>query len=159
MSQKKVFDLYAGAMLGCAVRITGNKEDAKDITQEAFIDAFTKIEMFAGQGSFEGWLKRITINKSLNYVKRQRQFFQDLSEIHIEEDSSAEPEYTIEMVKSALEQLSPGFRTVFSLYAFEDYSHKEIADALDISESTSKTQYKRAKQRIKEIILNNTQYG
>ncbi len=134
--------------------------DAQDITQEAFIDAFNKIESFSGNGSFVGWLKRIAVNKSLNFVKRHRMYTSDLNEnVNEEEESYEEPEYTIEMVNQAVQKLSDGYRMVFNLFAFEGYSHKEIADQLGITESTSKSQYNRAKARIRQLVTESLQHG
>ncbi len=161
LAQKKVFDLYSASVYSSALRITGNTMDAQDITQEAFIDAFNKIDSFTGSGNFVGWLKRIAINKSLNFVKRHRMYTSDLNENINEEDDNnyEEPEYTIEMVNQAVQQLSDGYRMVFNLFAFEGYSHREIADQLGITESTSKSQYNRAKARIRQLVTESLQHG
>lgn len=152
--------MYSSSVYSSALRITGNTMDAQDITQEAFIDAFNKIESFSGNGSFVGWLKRIAVNKSLNFVKRHRMYTSDLNEnVNEEEESYEEPEYTIEMVNQAVQKLSDGYRMVFNLFAFEGYSHKEIADQLGITESTSKSQYNRAKARIRQLVTESLQHG
>jgi RNA polymerase sigma-70 factor (ECF subfamily) len=158
-AQQKVYELFGGAMYGTALRITGNKMDAEDVLQEGFVDAFSKIDQLENNLKFPGWIKRIISNKALNLVKRKVDFTNDLPESKEEEYHERETNYTIDDVKSAMEKLSDGYRIVFSLYAFEGYSHKEISSELGISESTSKSQYLRAKTRIKEQLLKQVNYG
>ena len=156
-AQQRVFDMYAGAMYGTAIRITGNKMDAEDIVQETFVQAFDRIGSLGESNALGSWLKRITINKAINHVKKRKIAFDDVETDVPEEDSVAgNVEYTIDMVRMAMAELSDGYKVVFSLFAFEGFSHKEIAEELGITESTSKSQYNRAKKRIREIVISNT---
>ena len=161
-AQKKIFDMYAGPLFGSAYRITGNNMDAQDIIQESFIDAFAKMDTFRSDGTLGSWLKRIVINKSLNHIKKRKPIFDpvdNIVEIEDETEQSEEPEYTIEMVKRAIDELAEGYKVVFSLFAFEGYSHKQISEQLGITESTSKSQYNRAKKKIKEIVIKQAHHG
>ena len=161
-AQKKIFEMYAQPLFGSALRITGNTMDAQDVIQESFLDAFAKMEGFRSEGTLGSWLKRIVINKSLNYVKKRKMKFDsidDTEELETAEDETSEPEYTIEMVKSAMSKLPQGYKVVFSLFAFEGYNHKQISEQLGITESTSKSQYNRAKKKIKNLVLNELQHG
>lgn len=143
-------------MYNVSVRIVKDKDEAQDILQDAFVDAFTKISQFKGEGTFGGWLKRIVINKSLNHMKRSSRMVEvsEADAIVEDEPDDAQIEYNLEHVKHALDNLSDGYRVVFTLFALEGLSHKAIAEELGISESTSKSQYVRARKRIKEFIIN-----
>jgi RNA polymerase sigma-70 factor (ECF subfamily) len=137
--------------------------EAEDVLQESFISAFTKINNFRGESSFGSWLKRIVINNSLNVVKRKKAFYEDLKEEQIEDKNEEykeqEPEYTIHDIQKALTQLPDGYRVIFSMYMFEDMSHNEIAEQLNISVSTSKSQLSRARSKMKELMLKNQAHG
>ncbi len=155
-AQRKLYDLYVEAMYNTSLRILKSREEAEDIVQEAFIEAFTKIHSFKGKSTFGAWLKRIVINKSINQTKKRKIEYDDVDERKVDvEDEQVEEmiPYTIENVKQALNGLSEGYRVVFTLFAFEGYSHQQIADELGITESTSKSQYNRAKKRIKELVI------
>lgn len=158
------FDLYKkynAAMYNTALRITRNTALAEDVIQESFLSAFQSLVYYRGDASFGSWLKRIVINKAITLAKKESRW--DLVENDEDLDSEdviqPEPEYNVEQVKLAINQLPDGFRTVLSLYLLEGYDHKEIAEILDISESTSKTQYKRAKERLRKSLLEKMQHG
>ena len=143
-------------MFNIAYRILNQREEAEDILQEAFIEVFKKIETFRGDSSFGWWFKRIVINKSLNQIKKKKTWLVELTDHETEDETHNDEngaDYTIEKVQNALELLPKGFRIVFTLHAFEGLKHKEIAEHLGISESTSKSQYNRAKNRIRTIIM------
>jgi RNA polymerase sigma-70 factor (ECF subfamily) len=150
--------LYADAMLNVAYRITGNREDAEDILQEAFIDAFTKLNQFRFEATFGSWLKRIVVNKTINTIKKRKPdftFIDDFEFLQIADNDKhddSEPMMTVEHVKRAMENLPEGSKFVFNLYLFEGYKHQQIAELLNISESTSKTQYRYAKLKIREYL-------
>ena len=142
-------------MMGVALRIVNDRMEAEDVLQESFVKAFAGLAKFRAEASFGSWLKRIVINHSINQVKRRRMHFDELNEeiLHKEEDEQyAEPEYTVEDVKKAVRELPDGYRVIFTLYMFEDLSHKEIANQLEISESTSKSQLNRAKKRLRQAL-------
>lgn len=157
-AQSEVFRKYNRSMYNVSLRIVQNREDAEDLLQESFIDAFEKIKTFRGDATFGAWLKRIVVNKSINYIKKKKLNEVELFEEQIEltetenEEINEPDEYTVDEIKTAMKKLSEGYRIVFSLYMFEDYSHKEIADQLGITESTSKSQLNRAKKRLVELI-------
>ncbi len=150
-------------MFNTALRIMGDKDDAEDVLQEAFVSAFQKLDSYREDASFGAWLKRIVINKALNQVQRIKKdlmLAEDIKEDVSEyEPDNAEPNYTVDQIKSAINELPTGFRTVLSLYLFEGYDHKEISEILGITESTSKSQYKRAKDKLKMIVRQEVNYG
>ena len=124
--------------------------------QECFVKVFRNLDSFRGEASFGSWLKRIVINTSLNQLKKRKlptETIEEEFQLGEEEDEQQEPEYTIGDIQQAVETLSDGYRAVFTLYMFENYSHKEIASALGVSESTSKSQLNRAKQRVKKWLI------
>jgi len=148
--------LYAKSMFNIALRILKNKDEAEDITQEAFIKAYYKINQFDFQATFGAWLKKIVVNQALDFLRKESKWKMD----NIEDENIAEEngidwediDLQIDIVKEAIHNLPTGFRAVASLYLFEGYEHKEIAGILSISENTSKSQFHRAKKKIKEFI-------
>lgn len=162
-AQFEIYKLYSKAMYNTALRITGDENDAEDVLQDAFVSAFQKLDSYREDASFGAWLKRIVINKALNQVQRIKKdlmLAEDLKADSSEfEPEKSEPNYTIEQVKRAMNELPSGFRTVLSLYLFEGYDHKEISEILGITESTSKSQYKRAKDKLKMIVTQEVNYG
>lgn len=150
-------------MYNTALRIMGDANDAEDVLQDAFVSAFQNLTSYREDASFGAWLKRIVINKALNQVqriKRDLMLVEDMKEDASEfEPEKTEPNYTVEQVKRAMNELPSGFRTVLSLYLFEGYDHKEIGEILGITESTSKSQYKRAKDKLKMIVTQEVNYG
>ncbi len=157
-AQYELYRLYAKAMLNVAVRILNHVGEAEDVLQEAFLDAFTKIHEFKQTSTFGAWLKQIVINRALNQLRQRKAVLLDIEAI--EEDfedeyyDEEEIQWEIGKVQQAMEMLPDGFRTVLSLYLFEGYDHEEIADILGVAESTSRTQYIRAKKRLLELIKN-----
>lgn len=136
-----------------------NKEDAEDMLQESFSEAFMTMERFRFESTFGTWLKRIVINKCLNEIKRRKpdiKFAEDMGRyeaIHEEENVDV-VNLNVDRVKEAMQELPEGRRMIFQLYMLEGYDHREIAEILNVSESNSKTQYMRARTRIKEILNN-----
>ncbi|MEQ9467496.1 MAG: RNA polymerase sigma factor [Ekhidna sp.] len=162
-AQFEIYKLYSKAMYNTALRIMGDANDAEDVLQDAFVSAFQNLTSYREDASFGAWLKRIVINKALNQVqriKRDLMLVEDMKEDASEfEPEKTEPNYTVEQVKRAMNELPSGFRTVLSLYLFEGYDHKEIGEILGITESTSKSQYKRAKDKLKMIVTQEVNYG
>lgn len=133
-----------------------DREDAKDVLQESFISAFKNIHQYSGKVSFGSWLKRIVINACITAIKKRNNNIipleeRDLPEEPLEEETRIA--YTIEDVKAAVSELADGYRIILSLYLFEDYGHKMIAEKLNISEGTSKSQYSRARKKLMELII------
>lgn len=163
-AQFEVYKQYSKAMLNTAQRIVGNLGEAEDVLQDAFLDAFTKIENFRGESTFGAWLKRIVVNKSINVVNRRKMQLVDMENADLNgyntydsnESKGTAPTLTVEEVMKAMENLPDGYRIVFSLYCLEGYDHKEIGEILGISESGSKTQYLRAKKKLQDILTEKT---
>ena len=155
-AQFQFYKLYAKAMYNICYRITNNASDAEDALQEAFISAFKNMNQFEGRSSVGSWLKKIVVRQALRYVQKSRIEWQELQSEHlyVSEDENGDTDYVkdISRIRSALQQLPDGYRIIFSLYLLEGYDHGEIAQILNISESTSKSQYNRAKKKIKEIL-------
>lgn len=153
----KLYSLYSKSMFNVGYRITRNEEEAQDVLQEAFISAFRNLESYRGDATFGAWLKRIVVNKALNAIgKKKYETIPDDDEQWDVADEESTTEYrgdlTVERVKRGIESLPDGYRTVLSLYLLEGYDHQEISEILGISESTSKSQLNRAKNKLKEIL-------
>jgi RNA polymerase sigma factor (sigma-70 family) len=152
----QVYKLYSKAMYNVGYRITGNEEEAQDVLQEAFTSAFKNLDYYRGDAAFGAWLKRIVINKALTAVQK-RKFDRipedeswDIAEPVTDEDHNSG--LTVERVKAAIQQLPDGYRAVLSLYLLEGYDHQEIGEIMNISESTSKSQLNRAKNKLRELL-------
>lgn len=155
---------YASAMLGICMRYCKNRDDAEDVLQEGFIKVFTKMENYRHEGSFEGWIKRIMINSAIDhYQARLRHVFhEDVDELDgrtvISEESVHGPDspqtadISKEKLMEMIQSLPDGYRMVFNLYAIEGLSHKEIAENLNISENTSKTQLMKARRNLRQKV-------
>ena len=163
-AQYRLYKLYAKSMFNIAIRMMNSHEEAEDILQDSFVDAFSRLGSFRYESSFGSWLKRIVINNCLNELNRKKaelQFFEDMSMFDHEQEDE-EIDYTeglnVESIKKAMEELPNGARMIFSLYLLEGYDHVEISEILKISKSNSKSQYMRAKRKIKEI-LTEKKYG
>jgi len=142
-------------MYNTCVRIVVNQFDAEDILQESFVSAFKSLESFKGESSFGAWLKRIVINKSLNALRQKKYSFTDLDNLQVaqeELDDDEIPEVAPEAIHEAIKTLPEKARVVLNLYLLEGYMHKEIAEMLEISESTSKSQYQRAKKLLRDKL-------
>ncbi|MDR0954426.1 MAG: sigma-70 family RNA polymerase sigma factor [Rikenellaceae bacterium] len=147
---KEIYERYATQMLGVCYRYVNNRETARDLLHDGFITVFTKIGDFRGEGSFEGWLRRIFVTTSLGYLRKNANFQEDarpvdeMYDLRHDGASALEAMSAQELVET-IGQMPDGYRTVLNLYAVEGYSHKEIAELLHISEATSRSQYSRAR--------------
>ena len=154
-SQYELYGLYVDAMFNVGLRFLGNKEDAEDIVQDSFVDAFKKLHSFKYESSFGAWLKRIVINKSINHLKAKKISLVPMEphEFHLTDEAPVEAEAVdIKKVQRGIAELPDGYRQIINLYLVEGYDHVEIGEILDISTSTSKSQYHRAKKKLLEII-------
>ena len=154
-AQKALFDLYNKAMFNIGVRLLGNFDDAADITQETFIDVFTKIDQYQGNATFGAWVKRIMINKSINHLNRRKIHYSLEGDESIVEETTLdndEREQLMHQLNQSISTLPEGCRVIFTLYYFEGYDHEEISTILDISQSTSKSQLSRAKQLLRTTV-------
>jgi RNA polymerase sigma-70 factor (ECF subfamily) len=154
-AQFQVYKLYYKAMYNTSLRIVNDSMEAEDVMQEAFLSAFEKINTYSGTVSFGAWLKRIVVNRSLDALGRRKAIFEELDgHDGIRDDSIEDAEYReetetrVEEVKAAIERLPEGYRVILSLYLIEGYDHDEIAEMLNISSSTSRSQLSRAKQKL-----------
>lgn len=159
----EIYKLYSKAMLNICYRIVGVQEVAEDVLQEAFVSAFQNIHSYQGKASFGAWLKKVVVNKAISHLRKQQL---DMVELDQRFDLKVEDEgedidliMKVDAIREAIQKLPNGFRVVFSLYLLEGYDHKEIASILEISESTSKSQYNRAKKKLKEILREEVYYG
>jgi RNA polymerase sigma factor (sigma-70 family) len=158
-SQFKLYKLYSKAMFNICCRMMNSVEEAEDVLQEAFTDAFRNLEKFRYESSFGAWLKRIVINRCINALKSKKaelMLHEDMisyDSIEEEKVDEGELQLSVQKIRQAVSKLSDGYRLVFTLYSFEGYDHTEISQILGISESTSKSQYMRAKQKIKEMLI------
>ena len=154
-SQMQLYSLYHKAMYNTAFRIVHDSMEAEDLMQEAFFDAFDRIDTFKGESTFGAWLKRIVVNKSINQLRARKLELEVLDEEkheRPEEDFSLEPSMNIEMVQEGIESLPEGYRIILSLYLLEGYDHEEIAGILGIKSSTSRSQYTRARAKLKTVL-------
>ena len=162
-AQFQLYRLYYKAMYNTSLRIVGNAGEAEDVMQEAFLSAFRKINDYKGEVSFGSWLKKIVINRSLDFVRGQRFNFQVIDDQirAIPDESSLTPEQpiTIEELKQSIMNLPDKYRIVLSLNMLEGYDHEEIASILHISEATSRSQLYRARQKIKEQLNHSGESG
>jgi RNA polymerase sigma factor (sigma-70 family) len=155
-AQFELYKLYSKAMYNICVRMLGTAENAEDALQNAFVDVFTKLESFRFESTIGAWIKRIVINNCINALKKRRVVFAELNDntqiLVTDTPSVSEGILNVSAIQSAIHQLSDGYRMVFNLYALEGYDHEEIGQVLGISEATSKSQYSRAKAKLREIL-------
>jgi len=157
---RKVYDLYSKAMFNVCIRFMNDAEDAKDMLQEAFSYAFLRIHSYRFESSFGAWLKRIVINTCISEIRRRKadlQFFDDMNHFddREEEPELEESKLSVEKIKEAMSVLPEGSRMIFNMYLLEGLDHGEIASFLGINEATSRSQYLRARKKIKDVIAFN----
>lgn len=153
--QEELYRRFSPRMYAVCLRYAGNAEEAEDILQEGFIKVFKKLDSFRNEGSFEGWIRRIFVNTAIEHFRRKKY----LLPVTEKEENTIEGKYTSVLdelgakdIMALVQQLSPGYRTVFNMYVVEGYTHKEIADQLGISEGTSKSQLSRAKVILQDMV-------
>ncbi len=154
-AQFSLYDQYSKAMYNLAFRILNNREDAEDILQEAFVECFRNLETFRFESTFGAWLKKIIVNKCINQIKKKKidmTLCETLPQTIYEEDEEKEVTYSTEKIIKSIELLPDGYRIILTLYLLEGYDHNEISQILSISESTSKSQYSRAKEKLRNIL-------
>lgn len=153
--QEELYRRFSPRMYAVCLRYASNAEEAEDILQEGFIKIFKKLDSFRGEGSFEGWIRRIFVNTAIEHFRRKR-YLQPVTEKEentIEGKSLSALDGLAEKdILALVRQLSPGYRTVFNMYVVEGYTHKEIGDMLGISEGTSKSQLSRAKVILQDMV-------
>lgn len=157
LAQRELFNRYSAKMLSVCYRFAASREDAEDMLQEAFIKIYAQLHTFQHKGSFEGWIRRIIVHSCINILKKNKKFSNsaDLDEVE-EYITTRESVYGAMQAKKVIEciRLLPlGYRTVLNLFAIEGYSHREIGEILEIGESTSRSQYTRAKNLLEQILI------
>lgn len=156
-AQRELFNRYSPKMLAVCYRYAQNREDAEDMLQEAFIKVFTQIHTFQNKGAFEGWIRRIIVHTCINFLKKYKKFTDSLDLGHagyVQVREETVPSIMqAKQVTECIRVLPMGYRTVLNLYAIEGYSHREIATMLDIEESTSRSQYTRAKTMLEGLLV------
>lgn len=155
-SQKSIYELLVGKMMAISLSYVKEKSDAEDIVMNAFYKAFTKINQCEKSASFPSWLRRIVVNDSISFIRKNKSVLYMESELMEEipdtdEGNEAEEYHTID-IKKILANMPTGYQLVFNLYVFEEMKHKEIANILNISEGTSKSQLSKAKKWVKEYL-------
>lgn len=158
-AQMRLYRKYVQAMYNTVVRMVPNKMDAEDIIQEVFVKVFQKLSEFRGESTLGAWIKRITVNTTLNFIRQRKEikFMEneewDRSDL-LQAEKKIDPEFSMKQVHHAIKKLPDGCRVVLNLYLLEGYQHQEIASILKITESTSKTQYRRGKQLLAKRLRN-----
>ena len=156
-AQEALYNRFSPRMLGVCYRFAKNREDAEDMLQDGFIKVFTQLHQYRNEGALEGWIRRIIVHTCINILKKNKKFADSVdiihaTNIHIKEDmipSIMQAKQVVECIRL----LPLGYRTVLNLYAIEGYSHKEIAKMLEIEESTSRSQYTRAKAMLEDVLI------
>ena len=162
-AQYELYKSYSKAMFNICMRILNHMGEAEDALQEAFVDAFTNLHQFRQQSTFGAWLKQIVVNKAINHMRSRKVKWVEIEEWQeTMEDSDQSGSYfgmdehetnlEVERVRNTVQKLPDGYRVVLSLYLFEGYDHEEIGEVLGISETTSRTQYMRAKRKLTEML-------
>ncbi|MEO6254350.1 MAG: RNA polymerase sigma factor [Ferruginibacter sp.] len=163
LGYKELYQRYSKAMYNTCLRLLNNTAEAEDVLQESFIEAFKNLERFEYRTSFGGWLKQICINRAINQLKKRKIDLVDIEQVtgydhapdsYRDEAPVDEVEISLQVdaVKKAIMKLPDGYRTVLNLYLLEGYDHEEIAEILQVAESTTRTQYMRAKQKLLQFL-------
>jgi len=153
-AQFQLYKLYYKPMYSVSLRIVNNGMEAEDVMQEAFLSAFNKMDTYIGEVSFGAWLKKIVVNRSLDYLKKRKVQFEEVNEktAQINDYQMETQEIDIGTIKNAIQKLPDGYRVVLTLYLIEGYDHEEISQILKITNSSSRTQLLRAKNKLKMIL-------
>ena len=161
-SQEALFKMFYGKMLAVCSRYISDQDTAQEVLQEGFIKVFDKLEVFDFKGSFEGWVRRIIVNTAIDSIRKSKRapilkdkdtdFKMDSTDLLEESETLKLTELKANIALKAVAKLSPGYRMVFNLFVIEEYSHKEIAEILGISEGTSKSNLSKAKMNLKRIL-------
>jgi RNA polymerase sigma-70 factor (ECF subfamily) len=153
--QYALYKKYSDAMYNICCRMIPRKNEAEEVLQDAFVVIFRKLDTFTFESTLGAWVKRIVINKCIDHLRMKKQSFIEIDDRTLEQPMIAEEpaDINVVIINNAISSLPDGYRTVFTLYAMEGYDHEEIAHILNISEQTSKSQYHRAKEKLKQMII------
>lgn len=161
-ARERLYQYLSPKMWGVCLRYTSSSDEAKDVMQEGFIKVFENLEKYEGRGHFEGWVRRIIVNTALGEFRKKRLLFVDSSNYTDHnggENPSIESDLSVAELMQMIHELTPQYKLVFNLYAIEGYSHKEIAEMLEISEGTSKSNLSRARDILQQKVKNHYKYS
>ena len=157
LSQRELYNHFSPKMLSVCYRFSSSREDAEDMLQEGFIRVFSQLHTYVGKGAFEGWVRRVIVHTCINFLKKYKKFNSYIDIDYAGDVSAKEESFSSIMqgrqVMDCIRQLPLGYRTVLNLYAIEGYSHKEIGELLEVGESTSRSQYTRAKSMLEKMLI------
>jgi RNA polymerase sigma factor (sigma-70 family) len=157
--QEQLYKQYAPKMYAVCLRYSGQPDDAQDILQDGFVKVYRNLSRFRGDGSFEGWMRRIFVNTAIEHYRKSVKMYPvtETQENNVEDrEWNAFEKLSVKDLMNLIQELSPGYRTVFNLYVVEGYTHREIGEMLGISEGTSKSQLARAKAILQQMIIKQT---
>ena len=156
-AQELLYKQFASKMLGVCMRYATDRMEAEDMLQNGFIKMFKKLDDYRGEGSFEGWVRRIMVHSSIEYYRKHHKMVQVMDVTEMSNEPSVNPAAMANMgvqdLMRLINQLSPGYKMVFNLYAIEGYSHREISEIVGITEGASKSQLSRARAILKDLVL------
>jgi len=158
LAQKQLFDYYSRRMMGVCLRYTRDSEEAQDVLQMGFIKVFEKLDMYNHKGSLEGWIRKIIVNTALDNIRKNKKLMNNVEiekvdfQLHNNNENALD-ELSAQDLLKVIQSMPTGFKTVFNMYVIEGYSHKEIAEELNISVSTSKSQFSRARAYLQKLLI------
>jgi len=158
LAQKQLFEVYSRRMMGLCLRYSKDKDEAQDILQMGFIKVFEKLYMYNHKGSLEGWIRKIIVNTALDNIRKNKKFMNNVEIEKVDYQLNNYDENAIDVLSAqdllkVIQSMPTGFKTVFNMYVIEGYSHKEIADELNISVNTSKSQFSRARAYLQKVLV------
>ena len=158
LAQKQLFEVYSRRMMGVCLRYSQDADEAQDILQMGFIKVFEKLDMYNQIGSLEGWIRKIIVNTALDNIRKNKKFMNNVEMDKVDYQLENYAENAVDSLSAqdllkVIQEMPPGFKAVFNLYVIEGYSHKEIAEELNISVNTSKSQFSRARAYLQKILI------
>jgi len=158
LAQKHLFDVYSKKMMGVCLRYAKDSDEAQDVLQIGFIKVFEKLDTYKREGSLEGWIRKIIVNTALDIIRKNKKFMNDVEMEKVDYqlqnyNEDAVDVLSVEDLLSVIQKMPTGFKTVFNMYVIEGYSHQEIADELNISVNTSKSQLSRARAHLQKVLI------
>ena len=160
-AQKQLYEKYSAKMFGICLRYVKDYSEAEDVLVTAFMKVFDRLVQYKGQGSFEGWIRRVTINEALTFLRKNRNMYLEVEIEKVDKEpefQKLENELEVEDLLNMVKRLPEGYRTVFNLYAIEGYTHREIAKKLEINVNTSKSQLSRARKLLQKYLVESEMY-
>jgi RNA polymerase sigma-70 factor (ECF subfamily) len=158
LAQKQLFEYYSKRMMGVCLRYSKDMEEAQDVLQMGFIKVFEKLEMYNQKGSLEGWIRKIIVNTALDNIRKNKKLQNNVDIDKVDYQLDNHDETAVEALSAqdllkVIQSMPTGFKTVFNMYVIEGYSHKEIAEELNITVSTSKSQFSRARAYLQKVLI------